>query len=514
MASDPHAYSLDGLSPVKRPHACVLVIFGASGDLTKRKLIPALYNLALEKRLPERFAVVGYARSEMTDEEFRESMRGAVKEFSRTGLKDKAVWQQFARTLYYVRGTYEETEGYQTLKEFVDGFDRGSRVLPVRVFYMAIPPDLYGAVVGRIAAVGLAEKETDNTPRTRVVIEKPFGTDLQSARDLNRRLHEAVDEKQIYRIDHYLGKETVQNIMVLRFANSVFEPIWNRRYVDHVQITAAESVGVENRGGYYDSAGVVRDMFQNHLLQLLCMTAMEPPVGLDADAVRDEKGKLLRSVRQIAPEEVSGAAVRGEYGPGIIDVMPAAGYRQEPGVAPDSPTPTYAAMRLFVDNWRWEGVPFYLRSGKRLAKRVTEIAIQFKRPPLLLFKSHAVEDVNPNVLVLRIQPDEGVSLTFEVKPPGHDMIIRPLSLDFKYEQAFGSSPPEAYETLLEDCIEGDSTLFTRHDWVELAWALMDPIIQVWDLSKPRNFPNYGPGTWGPKEADEFMQKEGRRWRKP
>ena len=513
MENDP-LYAPDGLRSSRKPYACVLVIFGASGDLTKRKLIPALYNLALDKRLPERFAVVGYARSEMTHEAFREAMREAVKEFSRTGLKDQAVWQQFASTLYYVSGRYDEAEGYQKLKEFVDGFDRGSRVLPARVFYLAIPPDLYGTVVERVAAGALASKESDGEPRTRVVIEKPFGTDLQSASELNHCLHEVFDEKQIYRIDHYLGKETVQNIMVFRFANSVFEPIWNRRYVDHVQITAAETVGVENRGGYYEGAGVVRDMFQNHLLQLLSMTAMEPPVGLDAEAVRDEKGKMLRSVRRIAPEEVAGAAVRGQYGPGLIDGKPVVGYRQEPGVAPNSTTPTYAAMRLFVDNWRWEGVPFYLRSGKRLAKRVTEIAIEFKRPPMLLFKTYAVENVNPNVLVLRIQPDEGVSLTFEVKPPGHDMIIKPLSLEFKYEQAFGSSPPEAYETLLEDCIEGDSTLFTRHDWVELAWALMDPIIQVWELSKPRNFPNYAAGTWGPKEADEFIEREGRRWRRP
>lgn len=514
MASDPHAYSPDGLSTTKRPHACVLVIFGASGDLTKRKLIPALYNLALERRLPERFAVVGYARTEMTDEEFRKSMRGAVKEFSRSGLNDEAVWQQFANTLFYVAGGYDDNGGYRKLEDIVHGFDRGSRMLPVRVFYLAVPPDVYGPVVERIAAVGLAQKEIDGEPRTRVVIEKPFGTDLESARDLNRCLHETLDEKQVYRIDHYLGKETVQNIMVFRFANSVFEPIWNRRYIDHVQITAAETVGVENRGGYYESAGIVRDMFQNHLLQLLCFTAMEPPVGLDADAVRDEKGKLLKSVRRIAPEEVAGAAVRGQYGPGIVDNRTASGYRGEGGVASNSITPTYAAIRLFVDNWRWEGVPFYLRSGKHMTKRVTEIAIEFKRPPMLLFKACALENINPNVLVLRIQPDEGVSLTFQVKPPGHDMIIRPLSLDFKYEQAFGNSPPEAYETLLEDCIEGDTTLFTRHDWVEAAWALMDPIIQVWDLSKPKNFPNYAAGTWGPREADEFIEREGRRWRRP
>ena len=487
MASDPHYYAPEGLSQSKKPHACVLVIFGASGDLTKRKLIPALYNLALEKRLPERFAVVGYARSEMTHESFREKMREAVKEFSRTGLKDD-VWQQFVKTLYYVRGGYEDHDGFQKLKEFVEGFDRGSRVLPARVFYLATPPDAYAKLIECIAGAGLAPMETDGEPRTRVVIEKPFGTDLQTARDLNHRIHELLDEKQIYRIDHYLGKETVQNMMVFRFANAVFEPIWNRRYIDHVQITAAESVGVENRGGYYEEAGVVRDMFQNHLLQLLCMAAMEPPVGLDADAVRDEKGKLLKSVRLVAPEEVAGAAVRGQYGPGKIDGESVVGYRQEEGVAKDSATVTYAAIRLYIDNWRWEGVPFYLRSGKCLPKRVTEVAIQFKRPPMLLFKSHAVEDVNPNVLVMRIQPDEGVSLTFEVKPPGPEMVISPLSLDFKYEQAFGNSPPEAYETLLEDCIEGDSTLFTRHDWVESAWALMDPIIQVWNLSKPKNFP--------------------------
>ena len=514
MSSDAYAPVRDGVGQLKRPHACVVTIFGASGDLTKRKLIPALYNLKIENRLPERFAVVGYARSEWSHETFREKMREAVKEFSRTGL-DEAFWQQFASTLYYISGEYEEAEGYQALKEFIDGFDRGSRVLPVRAFYLATPPDLYGPVIERISAVGLAPKESDGEPRTRVVIEKPFGTDLQTARELNRRVHEALDEKQVYRIDHYLGKETVQNIMVFRFANAVFEPIWNRRYIDHVQITAAETVGVENRGGYYEKAGVMRDMFQNHLLQLLCLTAMEPPVAFSAFAVRDEKVKLLRAVRPISPDEVFGNAVRGQYGPGIIRDKPVVGYRQEPGVAKDSGTPTYAALKLFIDNWRWESVPFYLRSGKRLPKRTTEIAIQFKRPPLLLFKAcPAVDDVSPNVLCIRIQPDEGVSLTFEVKPPGPDVCVSPLGLDFKYQQAFGSSPPEAYETLLEDCIEGDSTLFTRHDEVELAWSLVDPIIRTWDNAKPKNFPNYPAGSWGPEEADEFLRRDGRRWRKP
>ncbi len=514
MASDSNDYLPEGMAQANKPHACVVTIFGASGDLTKRKLIPALYNLALEKRLPERLAVVGYARSEMSEDEFRKKMREAVKEFSRTGLKDEEIWRQFASTLYYVRGGYEDDEGYNRLKEAIEGFDHGSRVLPVRVFYLATPPELYGNVVKRLSAAGLAGKEPDGEPRTRVIIEKPFGTDLQTARDLNHQVHDALDEGQVYRIDHYLGKETVQNIMVFRFANAVFEPIWNRRYVDHVQITAAESVGIENRGGYYEEAGVVRDMFQNHLLQLLCLIAMEPPVGFNADSVRDEKVKLLRAVRPIAAEEVARAAVRGQYAPAKVDGKLLAGYRQEAGVAKSSNNVTYAAMKLFIDNWRWEGVPFYLRSGKRLAKRVTEVAIQFKRPPMLLFKACAVEDVSPNVLVIRIQPDEGISLTFEVKPPGPGICVAPLSLNFNYEQSFGTSPPEAYETLLEDSIEGDSTLFTRHDWVELAWSLMDPIIQVWNLSKPKGFPNYEAGSWGPAEADEFMKQDGKRWRRP
>jgi glucose-6-phosphate 1-dehydrogenase len=512
MNGDPNPYAA-GVTSGRRPHGAVLVIFGASGDLTKRKLIPALYNLALEKRLPERFAVVGYARSELSHEAFREKMRDAVVEFSRTGLKNESAWQEFAANLYYVPGQYGDSNGYRKLKEFVDQFDHGVRALPVRVLYLAIPPDLYAPVVQQMAMVDMATRESDGEPRTRVVFEKPFGSDLESARELNRHIHEVLDEKQVYRIDHYLGKETVQNIMVFRFANSVFEPIWNRRYVDHVQITAAETVGVETRGGYYDRAGAVRDMVQNHLLQLLCLTAMEPPVGFSADAVRDEKMKLLRAVRPVAGEEVPQSAVRGQYGRGKINGKEVPAYREEEGVAKDSHTETYAAIKFRIDNWRWQGVPFYLRTGKSLAKRATEIAISFKPPPLLMFKACAVDEVSPNVLCMRIQPDEGISLTFEVKPPGPEICVSPLGLDFKYEQAFGSSPPEAYETLLEDCIEGDSTLFTRHDWVELAWYLVDPFIKTWAKTKPARLPTYPVGSWGPEEADEFIQRDGRRWRR-
>src|SRR5947209_9381244 len=338
MSVDPHVYGAGGLGQGKRPHGCVLTIFDASGDLTKRKLIPALYNLALERRLPERFAVIGYARSEMTHEVFRSKMREAVSQFSRTGLKDEAVWNDFAANLYFIPGNYDESNGYRQLQDFVGGFDRGSRVPPIRVFYLALPPDLYAPVIEQLAAIGLAAKENARDGRTRVVIEKPFGTDLETARELNRRVHEVLDENQVYRIDHYLGKETVQNIMVFRFANAVFEPIWNRRYVDHVQITAAESVGVENRGGYYEKAGVIRDMFQNHLLQLLCLTAMEPPVSFTADAVRDEKAKVLRAIRPISPAEGSPVAVRGQYASGTVGGKEVVGYREETGVDPKSMT--------------------------------------------------------------------------------------------------------------------------------------------------------------------------------
>ncbi len=488
---------------------CAMVIFGATGDLTKRKLIPALYSLSMDHRLPDKFSVLGYARSEMNDEEFRRKMRDATSEFSGAGLKNETAWEKFAQQLYFLPGNYQEPKDYLRLKEALAKLDRRNRI-----FYLAIPPDLYAPVIRQIAAAGLAGRGTENGRWTRIIIEKPFGSDLATAKALNREVHEVFDEEQVYRIDHYLGKETVQNILVFRFANSVFEPIWNRRYIDHVQITAAESVGVENRGGYYEKAGVIRDMFQNHLLQLLCLTAMEPPVSFTADAVRDEKAKVLRAIRPISPAEGSPVAVRGQYASGTAGGKEVVGYREETGVDPKSMTETYAAIKLSIENWRWQGVPFYLRSGKRLAKRVTEVAIHFKKPPLLLFKACPVEQLSPNVLVLRIQPDEGISLTFEVKEPGPEVCVNSLSLDFSYQTAFGTAPPEAYETLLLDCMRGDSTLFTRQDWVELAWSLLTPLLESWQATRAENFPTYNAGSWGPEEADAFIERDGRRWRRP
>ena len=510
MNSEPNPYAA-ALAPGKRPHAAVLVIFGASGDLTKRKLIPALSNLALAKRLPERFAVVGYARSNLSHEAFRDRMRDAVTEFSRTGLKDESAWREFAANLYYVTGEYEDPTGYRKLKEFVDQFDRGVRALPVRVLYLAIPPDLYAPVVQQVAAVDLVSKETDGEPRTRVVFEKPFGSDLESARELNRRIHEVLDEKQVYRIDHYLGKETVQNIMVFRFANSVFEPIWNRRYVDHVQITAGETVGVENRGGYYDRAGAMRDMVQNHLLQLLCLTAMEPPVGFSADAVRDEKMKLLRAVRPVPGEEVPQRAVRGQYGRSRINGKEVPAYREEEGVAQDSHTETYAAIKFRIDNWRWQGVPFYLRSGKAMSCRTTQIVIQFREPPQRLFATERNNLCDANRLIIQVQPAEGIQLHFQTKVPDAGMKLRTTDLTFNYCSEFGRSMPEAYERLLLDALEGDASLFARADEVEAAWRVCDPILNAWQAGDRPPLLTYEPGAWGPEESAEWMRAQGREW---
>ncbi|MBI4525988.1 MAG: glucose-6-phosphate dehydrogenase [Deltaproteobacteria bacterium] len=501
-------------SPKTNAEPCAMIIFGASGDLTRRKLMPALYSLALQRRLPDGFCVIGSARSRMTDEMFRERMRAAASEFSPGGLRDERVWEDFARRLYYVSGAYEDPEAYQQLSEFMAKFEREHGTRGNRIFYLSTPPDLYGPIIRQMAAAGLAGRANRSEGWTRIVIEKPFGSDLETAKKLNREVHEVFDENQVYRIDHYLGKETVQNILVFRFGNAIFEPIWNRRYVDHVQVVAAETVGVENRGGYYEKAGVLRDMFQNHLFQLLCLTAMEAPVAFAADAVHQEKLKVLQAVCPISPEGVNDFAVRGQYGEGMIGGRQVKAYRQEPDARPDSRTETYAALKLFIDSWRWQGVPFYLRSGKRLAKKVTEVAIQFKQPPLLLFKACPVDKLGPNVLVLRIHPEEGISLRFEVKVPGDEVCVSSMSLDFSYQEAFGSDPADAYETLLIDCMRGDATLFTRHDWIELSWRILDPVLKYWAEKEPQGFPNYPAGSWGPPEADAMIGRDGLQWRRP
>ncbi len=489
---------------------CTLVIFGASGDLAHRKLIPALYNLALDGSLPSPFGLVGYSRSAYSDDEFRAEMKESSNEFSRRRPVEPAVWEKFEKGMSYCAGTFDDLQGYQRLKAALEASEKRTGVPGNRIFYLATPPSAFTPILNNLAASGLIKKG-DSTPWTRVIIEKPFGRDLASARALNQTVHAAIDERCVYRIDHYLGKETVQNIMALRFANSIFEPLLSRRHVDHVQITVAEEIGVEGRGGYYEEAGVLRDMVQNHMMQLLTLTAMEAPVAFDADAVRDEKVKVLRAIRPIGKDEVGRLTVRGQYQETKVGDKVLPGYRAETGVAKDSLTPTFVGLSLSVDNWRWAGVPFYLRTGKRLARRLTEIAIQFESIPHALF-NHEQSGDRPNTLILRIQPDEGIAIRFAAKVPGEAMQLREVTFDFRYGSAFGEQAPEAYERLLLDCILGDATLFTREDEVEASWKLMDPILQGWK-EHPKVAP-YESGSWGPSDSDELLARDGRAWRRP
>jgi glucose-6-phosphate 1-dehydrogenase len=489
---------------------CAVVIFGANGDLTKRKLMPALYRLAYEGRLAPGFAVIGVSRTPMTDDEFRTRMHDSVAKFLEDSPFDEDLWRSFAQGLSYVPGDVGDPDLYRKIDEALGLIDTARETGGNVLFYLSTQPSQYAEIAEGLGGAGLAK----GAGWRRIIIEKPFGRDLTSARELNERIRGHFEEEQIYRIDHYLGKETVQNIMAFRFGNGIFEPLWNRRYIEHVQITAAESIGVEGRGAYYQEAGALRDMIQNHLLQVMATIAMEPSATFSSDAVRDERAKLLRSVRIPKPEEVADNAVAGQYGPGRVGGQQVVGFRQEPGVNPEATTNTYAAATFLVDNWRWAGVPFYIRTGKYLPKRVSEIAIHFRSAPLSVFRSsEAPGETVPNLLILRIQPEEGISLKFVSKRPGAGMTLRPVSMDFNYGASFGERSPSAYETLLLDAIIGDATLYTRQDMVEASWSAVQPILDYWSAQN-FPFPNYAAGTWGPAAADAMLARRGHVWRTP
>ena len=503
----------EGLSLERLPSPCAMVIFGASGDLTRRKLMPALYDLALEGLLPPGFSVVGYARRSMTSEEFREEIRESIRRFARRTPIDERMLQSFEEGVFYVPGDFSSPDDYQRLSEELTRLDRERHTGGNRVYYLATPPNAYDGIAAHLSQAGLVSPPGADS-WTRLIVEKPFGHDLDSARRLNEHLLEHFAEEQIYRIDHYLGKETVQNMLAFRFANGIFEPIWNRTFIDHVQITVAESIGIENRGGYYDEAGALRDMVQNHMLQLMSLVGMEPPPAFDADSVQDEKVKALQSIRPIDPDHVDDVTVRGQYVEGWMmdEQLPA--YRQEPRVDPQSTTETYIALKLFIDNWRWAGVPFYLRTGKHLPRRVSEIAITFHKAPHPPFATAVTESLEPNVLAIRIQPDEGITLKTTAKVPGPSMRLRSVNMGFLYGTSFLVESPDAYERLLLDCMLGDSTLFPRRDGIEASWVPITQILEGWDRAGATEIPTYPAGTWGPEEADRFMERDGRQWRQP
>jgi glucose-6-phosphate 1-dehydrogenase len=506
----------EGLVEERIPEPATMVIFGASGDLARRKLLPALYSLTRDRLLPARFAVLGFARHAQDDDSFRAEMRRGCDEFARRRPVDAALWGAFAKNLFYQQGAYDDPASFQRLKARLEEIERALGLPGNRVFYLSTPPSAFAPVIRSLGQAELAPKPAPGKPFARVIIEKPFGVDLETARALNRQVHEILDERQIYRIDHYLGKETVQNLIVFRFANGIFEPLWNNRFVDHVQITGSETVGVEGRGGYFEQAGSLRDMVQNHLLQVLSLMAMEPPVAFEADGVRDEKLKVLKALRHIPESDFERQVVRAQYAAGSIAGRGVPAYRSEPGVNPASTTETFVALKLFIDSWRWAGVPFYLRSGKRLPKRVTEIAIHFKEAPHLLFGRRA-HMIRPNVLSIRIQPDEGITLNFGSKLPGPALEIAPVSMEFRYGTSFGMEPPEAYERLLLDCLLGDGTLFTRGDEVEASWTWVSRIHQRWAAETTAGttaLPAYAAGSWGPEEADRMLAADGRAWRLP
>ncbi|MEP6604378.1 MAG: glucose-6-phosphate dehydrogenase [Spartobacteria bacterium] len=501
----------EGLSNRAAPQPCTVVIFGATGDLTHRKLVPALYNLAADGELPPAVSVIGFARREKDEEGFRKELEESTRKYSRQNIRDE-IWKTFSQSIFYHQSEFADEAGYKKLGERLDKIDKERGTRGNRLFYFAAAPDQFESILKNLKAAGL--NKAGEGSWARVIIEKPFGTDLASAQKLNRIVSHAFAEDQTYRIDHFLGKETAQNILVLRFANAIFEPLWNTHYIDHVQVTAAETLGVEGRAGYYEGAGAMRDMVQNHLLQLLCLVAMEPPTDLSADAIRDEKVKVVRALRRMnGVEEVARNSLRGQYAAGAISGESVPAYREEKNVDPKSSTETFVALQLKIDNWRWADVPIYLRVGKRLPKSGTEISIHFKKAPSVLFNKESVT-LDHNVLVIRIQPDEGISLRMQAKIPGTSLRIEPVKMDFHYGTSFGKASPEAYERLLLDAMSGDATLFARRDEVEEAWALVDAIEEAWHAKKdaPKLF-QYPAGSWGPEEADELLARDGRAWRR-
>jgi glucose-6-phosphate 1-dehydrogenase len=498
-----------GLTQERVPEPLILVLFGASGDLAARKLVPAIYRQYKERRLPQEFAIVGVARREWTHELYREKMRAAMEEFAPKDFPPEASWNEFASRLYYSPLNIEERDSYERLNELLLQLDEERGTRGNRVFYLAVSPSFFTTALEQLGAMGMIA----NPNKTRIVVEKPFGRDLPTAQELNATIGKVCQEKQVYRIDHYLGKETVQNMLVFRFANAIFEPLWNRNYIDHVQISVAETVGVEDRAGYYDSSGALRDMVQNHLMQLYALTAMEPPGSLGGDGVRNEKVKAVQATRVANPRNVAECAVRGQYSSGWMAGEQIPGYLQEHGVSPTSVTPTFVALKLQCENWRWQGVPFYLRTGKRLPKKVSEIAIHFRQVPLTLFQS-AAHQASPNVLVMRLQPNEGISLRFEAKMPGPEIRSRSVDMDFQYGTSFGTRTADAYDRLLLDSMLADPTLFMRSDEVEAAWRVVTPILSEWENPEANHaVSQYEAGTWGPAAAEELLNKDRRRWRR-
>jgi len=503
---------LKGLSKHRGAPPTVVVIFGASGDLTARKLVPAIFNLGVDNLLPGDFHLIGYSRSEIADDEFRKQMDEAIEEYSRRPL-NKEIWERVRQHTVYHAGGYDDADSFKKLAKKIDRIEQDLGRDVQRVFYISTPPSVFEPIIENLGSSGMAKAHAGTKVASKVIIEKPFGKDLESARQLNQTINGVFEESQVYRIDHYLGKETVQDLLVQRFANAIFEPIWNREYVDCVQITVAENIGVGSRGGYYDTSGALRDMIQNHTMQLVALTAMEPPVSLDPEAIRDEKVKVVKAIQPLDLDGKDGDVVRARYTSGLVDGQPVKGYTEEKGIPEDSTTETYAALRLAINNWRWKGVPFYIRSGKRMARRASEIAIQFKRPPGILFSEGDKFDVASNTMVISIQPDEGVTLVMNSKIPGLETRTQPVKMHFRYATTFGSNTPEAYERLILDAMVGDSTLFIRGDETEASWRLITPILEHWKECGAHGLEEYAAGSWGPLASEQLLWQKGHQWRR-